>query len=131
MKQPDCGFCRAEDDPDIEVIFQDDLVLYCQNQKVQGSLKYSGVIIPKAHRETVFELTEDEISATFKMLKKVRHWLGEKHRPSGYNIGWNCYEVGGQHLPLHSHLHVIPRFTEEPLAGKGIRSLLKAVENKW
>ena len=30
------------------------------------------------------------------------------------------------------HLHVIPRFTEEPLAGKaGIRTLLKSKANQW
>ena len=44
--------------------------------------------------------------------------------PDGYNVGWNCGAVGGQSL-MHAHLHVMPRFRQEPLAGQGIRALLQ------
>ena len=44
--------------------------------------------------------------------------------PQGYNVGWNCGPVGGQEI-FHAHLHVIPRYQDEPLAGKGIRYWLK------
>jgi histidine triad (HIT) family protein len=50
--------------------------------------------------------------------------------PDGYNVGWNCGRVGGQEV-FHAHLHVIPRFRQEPLAGQGIRSHLKSEANRW
>jgi diadenosine tetraphosphate (Ap4A) HIT family hydrolase len=31
---------------------------------------------------------------------------------------------------FHCHLHVIPRYNDEPLAGKGVRYWLKQPENK-
>jgi histidine triad (HIT) family protein len=127
----ECTFCNTENDPDVQIYFKDELVFYAQNEKYQGALKYSGCIVPIQHRETVFDLTLDEIMATFKMLKKVKVWLSENFKPDGYNVGWNCYEVGGQRLPFHAHMHVIPRFRQEPLAGAGIRSLLKSEQNKW
>jgi diadenosine tetraphosphate (Ap4A) HIT family hydrolase len=89
----------------------------------------SGMIVPKEHRETVFDLTEEEIADTFDLLKRVKEHLDEKYRPDGYNVGWNCYDVGGQTV-FHSHLHVIPRFKDELMAGKGIRHHLKQATNK-
>lgn len=35
---------------------------------------------------------------------------------------------GGQSIH-HAHLHVVPRFRDEPLAGKGIRPWLKSEAN--
>jgi len=126
---PDCPYCRL-DEPDQHVRFRDDLVLYLEDERFQGALKHSGVIIPVAHRETAFDLNADEVAATFRMLHRVKAWMDGAFAPDGYNVGWNCYAVGGQSL-MHAHLHVIPRFRREPLAGQGIRSLLKSDANRW
>jgi diadenosine tetraphosphate (Ap4A) HIT family hydrolase len=89
----------------------------------------SGLIIPKQHRETVFDLTAAEWQATFTLLHQVRTLIDQQYAPDGYNLGWNCGQVGGQEI-FHAHLHVIPRFEDEPLAGKGIRYWLKQAINK-
>lgn len=125
----DCPLCSVND-PAQRIVFRDDLVLFLQDQRFQGSLKHSGVIVPVAHRATVFDLTEAEIAATFRLLAAVRRWMDESFRPDGYNIGWNCGRTGGQEI-FHAHMHVIPRFDQEPLAGKGIRALLKSEANRW
>ena len=122
--------CCPISDPAVKVIFEDDLVRFVQNEKVQGALKHSGVIIPVQHRETVFDLSEAEITATFRLLAVVKNWMDANFAPDGYNIGWNCGKIGGQEL-FHAHMHVIPRFRQEPLAGQGIRTLLKSDANKW
>lgn len=70
----------------------------------------------------------DEWLATYDLLQHVKARLDEKYAPAGYNIGWNCGSAAGQHIP-HAHLHVIPRFEDEPLAGKGIRHWLKQPNN--
>jgi histidine triad (HIT) family protein len=129
MSADRCPYCPPSDADD-EIIFQNDLVLFFRNKKHQGSLKYSGVIIPIAHRETLFDMTVEEFEATFRLLQEVKSWMSGRYAPDGYNVGWNCDPVGGQHI-MHAHMHVIPRFTQEPLAGSGIRSLLKSGENKW
>jgi histidine triad (HIT) family protein len=126
----ECPYCPIEKESSQRVIFRHDLVFYSEHLEEQGSLKHSGVIMPFAHRSTVFELTEAEILATFRLLKDVKDWLDREHKPDGYNIGWNCGEAGGQSV-MHAHMHVIPRFKQEPLAGCGIRSLLKSEKNRW
>ena len=69
----------------------------------------SVLIIPFKHREKVFDLTVEEWNATFSLLKDVKAILDQKYRPDGYNVGWNCDIVGGQHI-MHAHHHVIPGF---------------------
>jgi histidine triad (HIT) family protein len=112
----------------------DDLVMYLDDERWQGALKHSGIIVPVRHAETVFDLTEDEVAATFRMLARVKEWLDSGqlsgHTPDGYNVGWNAGAVAGQEV-FHAHLHVIPRFAQEPLAGQGIRAHLKGDHNRW
>jgi diadenosine tetraphosphate (Ap4A) HIT family hydrolase len=88
----------------------------------------SGMILPKERRETVFDLTRDEWSATFDLLLEVKTYLESTIKAQGYNIGWNVGPVGGGHVP-QAHLHVIPRFEDEPFAGRGIRWWFKQPEN--
>jgi diadenosine tetraphosphate (Ap4A) HIT family hydrolase len=125
----DCPYCLLEES-DQTVVLRDELVWFVRDRRYQGSLRHSGIIIPVAHRETVFELTEREIAATFQLLRKVKAAMEAEFSPDGYNIGWNCGRVGGQEV-FHAHLHVIPRFSPEPLAGQGIRSHLKSDANRW
>lgn len=122
-----CRFCHPESDQRQRVVLENE---YCQFlQQPQEVLIGSGLIVPKAHRETVFDLTEEEWTATFSLLKEAKRRLDAKHDPQGYNVGWNSGVVAGQEI-FHAHLHVIPRYADEPLAGKGIRYWLKQPANK-
>jgi hypothetical protein len=47
----------------------------------------------------------------------------------GYMLVWNCCSEPGQ-SPHHAHLHVIPRFDDEPLWDRGGRSAIKVPENR-
>lgn len=98
-------------------------------QMPQPILAGSGLIVPKQHRETVFDLADAEWQDTFALLRRVKALLDARYAPDGYNVGWNCGAVGGQEI-FHVHLHVIPRYADEPLAGKGIRYWLKQNDNK-
>ena len=121
-----CPFCQPQLDPTQQIVFENEHVLFLQQP--QPVLEGSGVIVPRAHRADVFELTPEEWSATQEMLHQVKALLDEKHQPQGYNVGWNVGRVGGQEI-MHAHLHVIPRFADEPLAGKGIRAHIKQRSN--
>ena len=122
-----CLFCSIENDLEQKIVLSNQYCMFLQ--KPQEILIGSGVIVPKRHRKTVFDLSEDEWNATFDLLKEVKVYINNKYKPQGYNIGWNVNEVGGQEI-FHAHLHVIPRYEDEPMSGKGIRYWLKQPQNK-
>lgn len=127
----DCPFCNDHALRAGAFVLENDLCVYSSKPEGQdGSvLPYSGVIVPKRHAETVFDLTRDEFLATFDLLAQVKNHLDETIQPDGYNIGWNCFATASQ-VVLHAHLHVIPRFADEPKAGQGIRYHLKQADNR-
>ena len=122
-----CRFCDRLADQ-TETILENDLCVFLQ--KEESVLIDSGLIIPRAHRETVFDLTPSEWSALYDMIHQAKTLLDQTYQPDGYNLGWNCGATGGQHV-FHAHLHIIPRYKDEPYAGKGIRYWLSQDENKW
>lgn len=120
----DCLLCSPHVN---EVVLESDYCVF--TQVPQSILLGSGLIIPRSHRETVFDLSPLEWTDTYKLLQQVKVLLDERYRPDGYNIGWNSGSVAGQEI-FHVHLHVIPRFNDEPFAGRGIRWWLKQEENR-
>ena len=75
----ECGMCRLDESQ--QVILRNDTVIFVQNEKEQGALRGSGVIIPVRHAETVFDLTPAEVDATFVLLKHVKAWMDEQYHP--------------------------------------------------
>lgn len=121
-----CPFCP----PSLlieNIILENKFCLFLQHH--EPILKGSGVIVTRAHRENVFDISPEEWRATHKMIQQAKSMIDEKFKPAGYNLGWNCGTVAGQEI-FHVHLHVIPRYADEPLAGKGIRYWLKQEANR-
>jgi diadenosine tetraphosphate (Ap4A) HIT family hydrolase len=110
------------------VVLENKLCFFLVDDKAE-ILPGSGMIMPKALRPTVFDLTAEEFAATFALLQEVKAYLEQHYQPDGYSVGWNVYPVGGQHVP-QAHLHVIPRFADEPYEGRGVRYWLKQRENQ-
>lgn len=121
-----CPFCQIERQPDQVVVLEDAFCLFLRQP--EPILPGAGIIVPRAHRETVFDLTPAEWSSTYVLLRQARDLIDRDHAPDGYNVGWNAGAAAGQEV-FHAHLHVLPRYEAEPLAGKGIRYWLKQLDN--
>jgi histidine triad (HIT) family protein len=119
----DCPFC----DP-TENILLSDRYCYAMWTGDTGVPAGSAMVLPWAHRPTAFDLTAPEWTSHHALLAQLRELVATRHRPDGWNIGWNVQPVGGQSVP-HAHCHLIPRYATEPLAGRGIRSWIKAPTN--
>lgn len=100
-------------------------LIAARDEKLAGSC----FIIPKAHRESPFDLSNEEWLDTKHVLGIARELIDEKYKPDGYNLGWNIGSIGGQYV-FHAHLHIIPRFADEPFAGMGIKHWFISDENR-
>jgi diadenosine tetraphosphate (Ap4A) HIT family hydrolase len=122
-----CPFCEPQISELENIVLENEHCLFIQQP--QSVLIGSGLIIPRLHRETVFDLTTEEWLATHDLVRRAKALLDKVYAPNGYNLGWNVEQVGGQEI-FHAHLHIIPRFADEPFAGKGIRYWLKQPTNQ-
>ncbi len=67
------------------------------------------LIIPKRHVKNYFELTDEEIVACNKLIKKIKKEIENKDPTvKGFNIGTNSGKTAGQSI-MHCHIHLIPR----------------------
>lgn len=83
------------------------------------------LVIPKRHFANFFEATKEEVVAIYDLIHKVKRVVDGKYSPTGYNVGINIGEDGGQTI-MHLHVHIIPRYkgdVENPKGG--IRKLKK------
>lgn len=124
-----CPFCNPERDTKQKILFESEFCYFLQHDDQQEVLEGCGIIVPKKHHANAFELSKEEWNDTYELLQRAKTYLDEEFTPDGYTLGWNVGEVSNQFI-FHSHLHVVPRYDDEPLAGKGLRYWLKQAENK-
>ena len=106
----------------------DSMIAVKSNNLKNNTLIGSYVIIPKSEVGSPFELSDKEWADSKSLMLEVKNYIDNKYAPDGYNIGWNIGKVAGQEV-AHAHMHIIPRFSDEPLAGKGLRYWFKQPEN--
>lgn len=121
-----CIFCLDNKLINETVLFQNEHHFFLRS--IDKILTCSGVIIPFRHVESPLELTKEEWLSLNDIIQEAKKIL-DKENPDGYNLGWNIGKTAGQEIN-HAHLHIIGRFNDEPLAGKGIRSHIKSEANK-
>jgi diadenosine tetraphosphate (Ap4A) HIT family hydrolase len=122
-----CVFCDHERLREADLYFENDFCIYASTRDPRDPpdvIPGCGGIVPKVHRASPFDLTAEEWAATRELLLLVRAALHERLAPDGYTLGWN--DQGG----LHPHLHIIPRFDDEPMADHGVRSGIKDPANQ-
>ena len=132
MTDSDCVFCDLTQFRAAEVCIENAYCLYASTRDPRDPpdvLPGCGVIIPIAHRTSPFDFTAEEWEATSDLLVRAKAAQDERLAPDGYTLIWNCFSEVGEPMH-HAHLHVIPRFDDEPLAHQGGRSAIKVPENR-
>lgn len=91
----------------------------------------SGIIVPKAHRASPFDLTPEEWAATHDLLLNAKAVQDERLAPDGYFLSWTSFPASDEEVrQMHAHLHVVPRFDDEPLRDGGGRVGIKGADNR-
>ena len=121
-----CNFCLENNKLKGEILAKNNLCYFVES--IDPVIRHAGMIITYRHILTPFELNDEEWLSIKNLLGEVKAIL-DKCSPSGYNIGWNIGDDAGQNVN-HAHLHIIARFPDEPLKGKGIRYAFKQETNQ-
>ena len=99
-----CVFCSL---PQSSLIDQNDLATIVGDMSPVNP--GHSLVIPKRHVSSYFELTDTEVIAMMKLLRRAKQVLDSEFAPDDYNIGINDGPAAGQTVP-HVHIHVMPRF---------------------
>lgn len=84
-------------------------------------------IFLKEHKVSLWELSEEEWSSLWSILKEVKEKIEKQYSPDAYNFGVNEGEAAGRSIS-HLHFHLIPRYKGDvPSPRGGIR---KVIDNK-
>jgi diadenosine tetraphosphate (Ap4A) HIT family hydrolase len=133
MIQTTCVFCDRTDLRAAEVYIENEWCVYASSRDPRDPpdvLPGTGIIVPKAHRASPFDLTPDEWAATRTLLLQAKAIQDERFAPDGYFLSWTSFPASESELPsMHAHLHVVPRFDDEPQRDAGGRVGIKGADN--
>ena len=87
------------------------------------------LVISRRLIPTWWDATPEEQVDLLALVAEVKRIVHERHRPDGYNVGFNAGAAAGQTVP-HLHIHVIPRYHNDvPDPRGGIRHVIPGKGN--
>ncbi|SEN12159.1 histidine triad (HIT) family protein [Mesobacillus persicus] len=121
----DCIFCKIINGeiPSAKVFENEHVYAFLDIGQVT---KGHTLVIPKVHKENVYELTEEISTTLFKEVPKIANAIKEAYDPIGLNVLNNNGELAGQSV-FHFHMHLIPRYGE----GDGFGAVWKTHNSEY
>jgi histidine triad (HIT) family protein len=70
--------------------------------------------VPRTHAQDLLDIAEDDLRATMGAARRLASRMRETIEPDGINVLNACGRAAWQSV-FHFHLHVIPRYEDDPL----------------
>ncbi|WP_042356683.1 HIT family protein [Bacillus rubiinfantis] len=104
----DCIFCKiVKGEIPAAKVFENEHVLAFLD--ISQVTKGHTLVIPKVHKENLYELTPEISRNIFEVVPTIANALKTEFNPVGLNAINNNGEKAGQSV-FHFHLHLIPRY---------------------
>lgn len=110
-KKTDCIFCKivAGEIPCSKVYEDDKILSFIDINPINYG---HALVLPKEHYDNIYETPDEIAKLLFTIAKKIAIAQKKSLSADGVNIQMNNDLVAGQ-LVFHTHLHIIPRFTND------------------
>ncbi len=107
----DCIFCKiiAGEIPSSKVYEDEEVLAFLDITQVT---KGHTLVVPKAHYRNVLAMDSQSAAQLFSRVPKIAQHLKETLHAKGINIINNNEELAGQTV-FHTHVHLLPRFSEQ------------------
>ncbi len=104
----DCIFCKiVKGEIPAAKVFENEHVLAFLD--ISQVTKGHTLVIPKVHKENLYELTPEIARNLFEVVPAIANALKREFNPIGLNILNNNGESAGQSV-FHYHMHLLPRY---------------------
>jgi histidine triad (HIT) family protein len=109
----DCLFCGivAGDVPSQIVDSDEHTVAFMD---INPATRGHALVVPRAHAADLMEISDDDLERTMVAARRLARKLEAALDPDGFNVLNACRPAAWQTV-FHYHLHVIPRYDDDPL----------------
>jgi histidine triad (HIT) family protein len=109
----DCIFCAiASGEGPAQIVDSDDRTVAFLD--INPATRGHALVIPRAHTSDLFAVSDEDLQATSAAARRLAERMRETIRPDGINI-LNAAGRAAWQSVFHFHLHVIPRYEDDPL----------------
>ena len=113
MRDPNCIFCKviAGELPG-EIVDSDERTITVMD--INPATRGHVVVIPREHAEDLAAVSDEDLVATMHSVRRMVDRMRETLEPAGFNVLNNTGRAAWQSI-FHFHVHVIPRYEDDPL----------------
>jgi histidine triad (HIT) family protein len=113
VSDPDCIFCQiVAGDLPAQKIYEDDHTIAFMD--INPGTRGHALVIPRRHARNLLEIEPDDLSATLLTAQKIARRVSDRLGADGVNLINSCGAAAWQTV-FHFHVHVIPRYSDDPL----------------
>ncbi len=110
----DCIFCKIvrKEIPSENFVYENDKIMAFLD--IAPSSPGHTLVVPKAHYVDLLDTPDDVLAEIITKAKKIAPAVMKGAGAQGFNTIFNTKPAAGQ-VVFHTHLHIIPRFTNDGL----------------
>ena len=111
--EADCIFCAiAAGDAPTEIVDSDEYTVAFMD--INPATRGHALVIPRTHSADLMEIDDEDLERTNLAARRLARRMDETLAPAGFNVINACRPAAWQTV-FHFHLHVIPRYEDDPL----------------
>jgi histidine triad (HIT) family protein len=113
VRDPDCIFCKviAGEIPG-QIVDSDDRTITVMD--INPATRGHVVVIPREHSKDLLSVSDEDLVSTMHAVRRIVERMRETLAPAGFNVLNNMGRAAWQSI-FHFHVHVIPRYEDDPL----------------
>jgi histidine triad (HIT) family protein len=109
----DCLFCGiVAGDVPAEIVDSDEHTVAFMD--INPATRGHALVVPRRHVADLIDIDDAELEVTMLAARRLARRIDETLAPDGLNILNSCRPAAWQTI-FHFHLHVIPRYDDDPL----------------
>ncbi len=113
MEASDCLFCGiVAGDVPAQIVDSDEHTVAFMD--INPATRGHALVVPRKHAADLFEIGDSDLERTFVAARRLADRMRTVLRPDGFNVLNSCGAAAWQTI-FHFHLHVVPRYEDDPL----------------
>ncbi len=113
MSEADCIFCKiVAGELPATIVDEDELTIAFMD--ISPATRGHALVVPRRHSKNLLEIPREDLEASIVAAQRLAGRVTERLGADGVNVLNSCGSAGWQTV-FHFHLHVIPRYQNDPL----------------